>query len=116
MNNTHHQDPHTTRIRELNDAARTCMGLLCRVYQTQGIQALDARDQSAIREKVELFKDFNPGNDPYGQHDFGSFEHNGHLIFWKFDYYDRNYEYGSEEPWNPQVTCRVLTIMLAQEY
>ena len=56
---------------------------------------------------------FTPDNDPYGEHNFGSFEHNGIRVFWKIDYYDRNVEYGSEDPSDPAQTTRVLTIMLA---
>jgi hypothetical protein len=56
---------------------------------------------------------FTPDSDPYGEHNFGSFEHNGIRVFWKIDYYDRNLEYGSEDPSDPAQTTRVLTIMLA---
>ena len=52
-------------------------------------------------------------NDPYGEHDFGSFDYKGQKIFWKIDYYDLNYEYMSENPADPTITNRVLTIMLA---
>jgi hypothetical protein len=100
------------------DAAGSCaglgaMGVAGRVFQTEGIAALSPADQSAIREKVETFDAFTLDNDPYGQHDFGSFEHNGIRVFWKIDYYDRNLEYGSEDPSDPAQTTRVLTIMLA---
>ena len=104
------------RIRELNDLARTAMGIASKLIQTEGIRALDPKDQSAIREKVERFDAFEPGNDPYGEHDFGSFEHAGNKILWKIDYYDKALEYGSEHPEDPSQTTRVLTIMLAEEY
>jgi hypothetical protein len=106
----------TQKIRELNDLARTAMGVCCELNQTPGIRALPPADQSAIREEVEKFCDFNPDNDPYGEHDFGSFTRNGDKIFWKIDYYDKALEYGSEHPEDPGVTTRVLTIMLADEY
>src|SRR3546814_16326364 len=38
------------------------------------------------------------------------------LVMWKFDYYDRDLEFGSAETWNPDATTRVLTILLTSEY
>ncbi len=104
------------KIAELNDLCRKSMGFKCRLVQTLGINALLEKDQSAIREKVELFNDFNEDNDPHGEHDFGAFVHNGEKIFWKIDYYDHDLKYGSENPSDPGQTARVLTIMLANEY
>jgi hypothetical protein len=92
------------------------MGVLCRAHQTRGVSALPEQVQSRIRERVETFTDFNPDNDPHGEHDFGSFEIEGNRIFWKIDYYDRAMEFGSEDPADPAVTTRVLTILLAEEY
>ena len=106
----------TKKIAELNDLCRTAMGLAGRVFQTLGITALPADDQSAIREKVETFNDFTPDNNPHGERDFGAFEHNGNKIFWKIDYYDNTMTNGSEDPSDPKQTVRVLTIMLASEY
>jgi hypothetical protein len=104
------------KIAELNDLARTAMGVAGRVYQTEGIAALSPAAQSRIREKVELFNDFTPGNDPHGERDFGAFDHEGVKVFWKIDYYDKACEYGSDDPSDPGQTTRVLTIMLASEY
>jgi Protein of unknown function (DUF3768) len=106
----------SARIRTLNDQARQAMGVLCRVVQTSGICALDPFTQSAIRELVEKFDCFTPDNDPHGEHDFGAFDYAGERIFWKFDYYDSQFKYGSEDPANPAITRRLLTIMLAKEY
>lgn len=105
-----------SKIRELNDLCRTAMGVAGKCFVTHGIDALSPEDQSAIREKVEKFNDFNPDNDPHREHDFGAFEHNGQKIFWKIDYYDKAMEFGSEDPADPSKTTRVLTIMLASEY
>jgi len=106
----------TKTIAELNDLCRTAMGVAGRLVQTPGIGALPLSDQSVIREKVETFDAFTEDNDPYGERDFGAFEHNGDRIFWKIDYYDRSLSMGSEDPSDPKQTVRVLTIMLASEY
>jgi hypothetical protein len=104
------------RIAALNDLARTAMGVASRVYQTPGIAALPPRVQSRIRERVETFSAFTPDNDPHGERDFGAFEEAGERVVWKIDYYDTALEHGSEDPSDPRMTARVLTIMLASEY
>jgi hypothetical protein len=109
-------DSRTQRIARLNDLARTAMGVAGKALQTQGINALPEQLQSRIREQVELFNTFTPANDPHGEHDFGSFTIEGYRIMWKVDVYDRNYEFGSEDPAEPTKSRRVLTIMLAEEY
>lgn len=106
----------TKRIAALNDLARTAMGVCSKLLQTSGICALPDADQSRIREKVEKFRIFTKDNDPHGEHDFGIVYHEDLKIFWKIDYYDKNLEFGSEHPEDPQQTTRVLTIMLAEEY
>ena len=102
-------------IRALNDAFRTRLsgGTL---MLTSGIIELGAPAQAAILHKVACFTAFEDANDLYGEHDFGAIEHEGERIFWKIDYYDLALEYGSEDPSNPAITRRVLTIMLAEEY
>lgn len=107
----------TKRIAELNDLARTAMGVASRVVQTQGIASLPDDLQSRIREQVETFSTFTKDNDPYGEHDFGGFDVAGvGKIFWKIDYYDPTFSMHSEDPADPRLTRRVLTIMLASEY
>jgi len=104
------------KIAELNDLARTAMGVAGRVVQTEGIAALPSQAQSSIREQVEKFNTFTPDNDPHGERDFGAFEHEGERIFWKIDYFDKALEFHSDDPADPSKTTRVLTIMLAREY
>lgn len=105
----------TTRIRELNDALR-CHGLGGQTLITRGIAALGREGVSQVVHAVRAFRDFEPGNDPYGEHDFGAITFNGQAIFWKIDYYDKRLEMHSPDPTDPLVTERVLTIMLAEEY
>ena len=101
-------------IARLNDLCRTAMGIAGKLFQTEGVSALPEADQSAIREKVETFKDFSEDNDPHGERDFGAFEHNGQRIFWKIDYYARDLMHGSENPADPKQTVRVLKTTIAQ--
>ena len=104
-----------TDIKTLNDNLRqTFTG--GRVLLTAGIKAKSKDDIAKILSEVRQFNNFTPDNDPYNEHDFGSFDYNGEKIFWKIDYYDKNYQYLSEEPANPDVTNRVMTVMLASEY
>ena len=105
----------TTRIRELNDVFRSTW-LTGTVFLTSGIQSLADTVQSQIAEAVQSFDAFTPDNDPHGEHDFGAVTVNGHKVFWKIDYYDLAMTHGSEDPTNPAVTKRVLTIMLTEEY
>jgi hypothetical protein len=105
----------TDRVRELNDRARqTFTG--CRVVITQGIASLDEHVISAILAQVRSYDSFTPDNDPYGEHDFGSFHNGAVQVFWRWDYYDLDYSMHSPDPADEAVTARVLTIMLAEEY
>ena len=104
-----------TDIATLNDNFRkTFTG--GQVLLTAGIAAMSSEDKANIVSMVQNFNDFNEDNDPYGEHDFGSFDYKGEKILWKIDYYDLNNQYHSENPANPDITNRVLTIMLAEEW
>lgn len=104
-----------SKIRELNDAFRTSFegG---RVVITAGVGALPTDVYYSVLEAVKNFDDFNEDNDPHGEHDFGAVTVAGYRIYWKIDYYDHKMEYASEDPSDPKVTLRVMTIMLAEEY
>lgn len=104
-----------TRIRYLNDRLRTT-GTGGKMFITAGIQALPHHELFAVLQKVRDFDAFNDDNDPFGEHDFGAFVHNGRKVFWKFDYYGPCMAFGSEDPSDDEKTVRVLTIMLAEEY
>ena len=106
-------DAQTNRIRALNDLARQTFSD-CRVMITPGIQALD--NLEVVLRAVQQYDAFTADNDPFGEHDFGSLQHAGDTIFWKFDYYDLDLTMHSPDPRDPTVTARVLTIMMADEY
>lgn len=116
-------------IARLNDLARKAMGVAGIAVATSGFRALDTRDQSRVRELIETFDAFTPDNDPHGERDFGAVYQDSRerwttrrpgecreTVFWKVDCYDLSMEWASDDPANPAVTCRVLTIMLAGEY
>jgi hypothetical protein len=105
----------TLSIADLNVALRANM-VGGDVYLTRGIHSLPISAQRAIVRLVRTFDAFGPDNDPYGEHDFGSFDYSGMSIFWKIDYYDTNLKWHSPNPADPAVTRRVLTILLSEEY
>ena len=105
-------DNQRLRIRDLNDTFRKTLDpTLGRVMLTAGVNALPSDVSAMAIRKVAMFD-----NDSHGEHDFGSFELAGDKFFWKIDYYDRNFEFGSDDPADTAKTNRVLTLMLAAEY
>ena len=108
-------DTKTSRIRALNDELRHNLPL-GHAVMTTGIAALGAEAVARIVRTIEVFDDFCHANDPHQEHDFGSFEADGHTIFFKIDYFDKDLKYHSSDPADPTVTERVITIMLAEEY
>lgn len=104
-----------TDIATLNDNFRKSF-IGGQVLLTAGIAAMSSEDKANIVSMVQNFNDFTEDNNVYGERDFGSFDYKGEKILWKIDYYDLNHKYMSEDPSNPDITNRVLTIMLAEEY
>ena len=108
-------DPTTQRIRALNDQLRQNLATGVAVM-TPGVAALGEEAAARIIKTIAVFDDFCHANDPHEEHDFGSFEAEGHTIFFKIDYLDGSLTYHSPDPTNPAVTVRVITVMLADEY
>ena len=122
----------TARIARLNDLARRAMGVACTAVATVGVRSLPDADQSRVREMIETYDAFDEDSDPHGERDFGAIyqlacgrwtterpkvrDDERERVFWKLDYYDRDLQFGSDDPANPAITRRVLTIMLADEY
>jgi hypothetical protein len=105
-------DTKTARIRALNDELRQnfAVGI---ALMTPGVAALGGEAVQRIVKTIAVFEDFCHANDPHEEHDFGSFEADGHMIMFKIDLYEEpDVKDANGEP----VVTRVLTIMLAEEY
>ncbi|WP_373533025.1 DUF3768 domain-containing protein [Vampirovibrio sp.] len=105
----------SSKIAALNNAFRTTYqgGIL---VLSAGIQALPEETQIGVLHAVRTFNVFTPDNDPHQEHDFGTIIYQGHRVFFKMDYYDLALKFHSENPADPSLTQRVLTVMLADEY
>jgi hypothetical protein len=103
------------QIRALNDELRQhLLGGIAVI--TPGVAALGQEAVERIVKTIAVYDDFCHANDPHEEHDFGSFEADGHTIFFKIDYYDKTLTNHSPDPSDPSVTERVITVMLAEEY
>ena len=102
------------RIRVLNDNFRSTF-IGGQVVMTQGVAELCLDVKARVILNVQRYT-FTRDNDPFEEHDFGSFELDGDRYFWKIDYYDQDMIGGSEDPADPNLTKRVLTIMFGEEY
>jgi len=92
------------KIALLNDAFRkTFSG--GKVMMTSGVDELPDMVKATALQKGADFGEFSDDNDPYSEHDFGSFELVSRKFFWKIDYYDKRCEealrrIGKESPIN----------------
>ena len=108
-------DPRTARIRALNDELRHNLAAGVAVM-TPGVAALGQEAVDRIVKTIAVFDDFCHANDPHEEHDFGAFDADGKRIFFKIDYFDSSLTVHSPDPSDSNVTKRVITIMLAEEY
>ncbi len=117
-----HHDCTTPRIPQLNDEFRTTIGLVGLALQmnalviTSGVAAKGNDFINRAMKAVRSYSAFTEDNDPHHEHDFGDFTLDGVELYWKIDYYDRKLEYHSPNAAEPDVTRRVLTVLLADEY
>ena len=102
------------RIRELNDAfRRTFVGGY--VIVTRRLAKLGRDSLGQILIKVVHYPGFDGDTDPDATHDRGTFDHAELRILWKIDYFEEKLAGPSPDPADDQRTCRVLTVMLADE-
>lgn len=108
------QLPRAEAIARLNDQLRKrgSGGSLMVTRTLAGLKDFDARVLTAALAEYDAF---DAENDPHGERDFGDLRLFGTDLIWKIDYYDVDLKYGSNDPADPEVTKRVLTVMLAAE-
>lgn len=107
-----------------NDAFRTSVAAPLKpgfippgkLVMTAGVAAQSDAFRAALIQALVAFDSFNADSDPYGLHEMGVLEIEGERVWFKFDLYDENYEYGSEAPADLSRTRRVLTLLFPSEY
>src|SRR6516165_7778458 len=82
-------DPKTARIRALNDELRQNFAE-GHAVMTPGVAALGAEAVARIVKTIAVYDDFCHANDPHEEHDFATFDADGHSRFFKNDYYDES--------------------------
>ncbi|MDQ4422136.1 DUF3768 domain-containing protein [Sphingobium sp. DEHP117] len=121
----------TSEIAALNDAARAGTLSTSRTVITRTLCDLIAgpSEDPAVRQ-TRLFEGqcalrrlinetpIDPGNDPYGERDFGVVQFLGRKLFWKVDAYenDGTFSWGASNPADAATSYRIVTIMLATDY
>ena len=78
---------------------------------TCGVRGKGAETVREVISRMQEYDNFSQDNDVYKEHDFGSIDNNGQRYFWKIDYYDQRLLMHSPDPADPDVTCRVLTVI-----
>ena len=102
-------------IGRLNDRLRVT-GEGGTIMITQNLRRVTGFDASVLSAALANYDRFDPDNDPHGERDFGDLTLWGYDLLWKIDYYDCDLKYGSDDPADPGVTARVLTVMLACDW
>lgn len=95
-------------------------GIPGRVVMTQGVSDLGMASRLRMHQAIVAYDGFTEDNDPDAHHDFGeiTIDVDGApvRIWFKLDLYDLRYETGSEQPDDPQLTRRVMTLLMPSEY
>lgn len=107
--------PRAEAIARFNDQLRKT-GTDGTVMISQGVRAITGFDTATLAAALANYDEFDPDNDPHGERDFGCLTLWGHDLLWKVDYYDHELKFGSDDPADPEVTHRVLTVLLASEW
>lgn len=86
------------------------------VFMTASVAKISSVRLRRMMEAICAFDGFCEEQDPFGEHDLGSIKDEGERFFWKIDYFNPSMQLGSEDPADPALTLRVMTIMRPEEY
>ena len=107
--------PRAEVIARLNDQLRKD-GTGGTIVVTRGVRAIAGFNSLELLAALGGYDAFDADNDPHGERDFGDLTLWGADLLWKIDYYDADMRFGSEDPADPSVTTRVLTVMTVGEW
>lgn len=107
--------PRAEQIARLNDQLRK-QGGGGAIMLTRGVRMMTGFTPSELLAKLAAYTGFDIENDPHGERDFGDIDVAGTNLLWKIDYYDKTMKFASPDPADPEVTERVLTVMLPEEW
>ena len=107
--------PRAELIARLNDKLRTT-GTGGTIMITQNVKRITGFDAATLAAVLANYEEFGPSSDPHRERDFGCLTLWRYDLLWKVDYYDSAAQFGSDDPTNPEVTHRVLTVMLASDW
>ena len=107
--------PRAEVIASLNDQLRKT-GVGGTIMITQSVRRLMGFNAEALASALANYNDFDAQNDPHGERDFGDLTLFRTDLLWKIDYYDLDLKFGSDDPADPSVTSRVLTVMTVSDW
>ena len=107
--------PRAEAIAVQNDKLRK-MGEGGSIMITSNVQRITGFDPAVLAAALANYDGFDADNDPHGERDFGCMTMWGYDLIWKIDYYDKELEFGSDDPADPKLTHRILTAMVAGDW
>ena len=102
-------------IRALNDDARQRL-TAGTANLSPGVMALGPAGVHRIIKAIASYDNFDPDDDRFEQHEAGTFDADGHTIFFKIDSLDLAEEGLSPDPADFEVTVRIINVMLTDEF
>jgi Protein of unknown function (DUF3768) len=102
------------RICELDDNLRKSFSG-GEVVLTASVAALPNMVKAAVLDQVALFEVFNEENDPYGMHDYGSFDYRSREFFFKIEFFTLEPSDVPLDLTDPKKALRIMTVGLVQD-